>query len=350
MYFSQLFALVLLFALGAPAYAGRLVLKNGDRITGAIVESDGKSVTIKTEYAGNVTVPMSAVTSIESDDPVYVTLPGGATAGGPIKTIAGALVVGGPNGLPMTLPLTRVTALRSKASQDAFERRRDAGPLDLWSGSLDAGLSLARGNSDATTFTMGFNAVRAMPNDKTTLYATSVYTRSRTDGASVTAANTVRAGGRYDVNVSDRVFAFGSLDLERDELRSLDLRAVLGSGFGWHASRTERTTFDVFGGATMNREQFSSQSDRVSAEALVGQELTRKLSNRAKLRQRVAFYPNLNEGGAFRLNVDTSAETSLNRWLGFHVTVSDRYVNNATAPAENHDVLVTTGVRLTFAH
>lgn len=350
MYPRPILTLFLLLALGVPASAGRITLKNGDRITGAIVESDGKKITIKSEYAGNVTVPLDAVASIESDEPLYVPLPDGATVGGPVTTVADALVVRPADAPPLTIPFECVTALRSKTLQTAFERRRHAGVLEFWTGSLDAGLSFTRGSSGATTFTMGFNAVRALPRDKITLYTTSVYTRGRKDGVSTTTANTVRGGGRYDVNVTDHVFAFGSVDLERDPLRDLDLRSVFGSGFGWHAAKTERMTFDVFGGATINGERFSVQNDRVSGEALVGQEMTVKLSKRAQIKHRVAFFPNLTEMGAFRLNVDASAETALNRWLGFHITVSDRYINSMTAPAENNDLLVTTGIRLTFAH
>jgi len=35
--------------------ADQVTLKNGDRLTGTIVKSDGKTVLIKTEFAGEVT-------------------------------------------------------------------------------------------------------------------------------------------------------------------------------------------------------------------------------------------------------------------------------------------------------
>jgi putative salt-induced outer membrane protein YdiY len=197
--------------------------------------------------------------------------------------------------------------------------------------------------------TTGLNATRATPKDKVTVYATSVYSKNSTSGPAVTSANAVRGGGRYDVEVTDRVFAFGSVDLERDALQHLDLRAVFGSGLGWHARKTERTTIDVFGGATVNREDFSTQPDRISGEGLVGQELSHKVASRLLVKQRFAFYPNLAEPGRFRLNVDTTAVTPITKRVGLQLTVSNRYLSAPVAPAQSTDVLVTTGLRFTFA-
>jgi hypothetical protein len=109
------------------------------------------------------------------------------------------------------------------------------------------------------------------------------------------------------------------------------------------------TTLDLFGGATVNRELFSAQSDRLSGEALVGQELSHKLTPRVTIKQRLAFYPNLTQPGEFRLNVDTTAVTPIAKWVGLQVTVSNRHVSGPIAPARNNDVLVTTGLRFTFA-
>ena len=41
---------------GASALADQVVLKNGDRLTGTIVKSDAKSLTLKSEFAGTVTI------------------------------------------------------------------------------------------------------------------------------------------------------------------------------------------------------------------------------------------------------------------------------------------------------
>ena len=47
-------------------FADQIVLKNGDRLTGVIETSDDKTLVIKTEFAGEVTVQWSAVQDINS--------------------------------------------------------------------------------------------------------------------------------------------------------------------------------------------------------------------------------------------------------------------------------------------
>jgi len=52
-------------------------MKNGDRLSGAIVKYDGKNLILKSEFAGQVTIPWDAVTAITSSDPLNVGLKDG---------------------------------------------------------------------------------------------------------------------------------------------------------------------------------------------------------------------------------------------------------------------------------
>ena len=44
---------------------------------------------------------------------------------------------------------------------------------------------------------------------------------------SATTANAIRGGSRYEVNINDKMFTFGFVDLEFDEFQALDLRPVM---------------------------------------------------------------------------------------------------------------------------
>ena len=63
-----------------------MTLKNGDRITGAIVKYDGKNLIIKTELAGDVTIPWANVTTVTSSQPLNVTLKDGQKIVGIVTT------------------------------------------------------------------------------------------------------------------------------------------------------------------------------------------------------------------------------------------------------------------------
>ena len=91
---------------------------------------------------GEVTVAWSAVTSLKSEEPLTVELPGGKSATGPVTVASGNLEVDAEK-----LPQPQVTAIRNGPEQAAFERMLHPGLLQLWAGTVDVGLSAARGNA-----------------------------------------------------------------------------------------------------------------------------------------------------------------------------------------------------------
>ncbi len=347
-------ALLAAMLLASLAMADQIVLKNGDRLTGAIVKSDGKTLTIKSEFAGTVSVPVEAITQITADQPLYLMLKDNQTLVGTVATADGKLSIKTADAGTITVPQDSVQTVRSKEEEAAYQaelsRLRNPRLRDLWSGTLDTGLSLAKGNADSTTFNFGFNAARTTTRDKITAYMTALYARNSTTGTSLVTANAKRGGARYDINLSSKVFAFGAGSLENDEFQKLDLRLTLGGGLGWHALKTERSTFDIFGGGSMNREYYSTPLNRTSGEILLGEEFDHKWTSRTSFNERAVLFPNMSETGEYRLNFDTGIVTLLNTWLGWTLTFSDRYISNPVAGTKSNDLLMSTGLRLTFGH
>src|SRR6185369_3677074 len=78
--------LIILLALVSEATADQIVLKNGDRLTGTIVKSDGKTVVFKSDLVGEVIVAMDNVQDITADKPLYLTLTDGRIVSGLVTT------------------------------------------------------------------------------------------------------------------------------------------------------------------------------------------------------------------------------------------------------------------------
>jgi hypothetical protein len=100
--------------------------------------------------------------------------------------------------------------VRNDAEQRAFDiaAEKMAHPkfTYFWSGLLDTGLALTRGNSSTASYTLSAKGVRETPRDKLTLYTTYVYASDSTTDPSRTTANALRSGIRGDLNISPRVF------------------------------------------------------------------------------------------------------------------------------------------------
>jgi putative salt-induced outer membrane protein len=346
-------ALVFVFSAAAGlAAADQVTLKNGDRLTGAVLKSDAKALTLKSEFAGTVAIDWNAIETITSAEPLYLTLKSGQVLIGPVETASGIIQVKTADAGTVSTSKAQVDTIRSKQEEEAYQagidRLRNPGLLDLWAGFLETGLSLSRGNSDTTTFNLGMNAARATKRDKISVNLTSLYSKNKVNGVNTTSADAVRGGIRYDLNVSERVFGFGFTNLEYDKFQHLDLRAVIGGGFGDHIVKHENTTFDLFGGAALNKEFYTTLT-RSSGELLVGEEFMHKVSKSTVINERLSFFPNVSQTGEYRMTFTGSAVTAISKWLGFHLTLSDIYVTNPPPGIRKNDALLSTGLRITFA-
>ncbi len=350
MHFRFTSALCLLMLVCAAARADVVTLKNGDRLTGTVVKAAEGKVIIKSVYDVEVTLPWDAVASIEADEPVYVGMEDG-------KVISGAITLKGDTAEIIskdagTVPAARdgIVYIRSKDSYDAeIDRYLSPRLIDLWTASLDFGISQARGNAYASNMTTSAVAARATPRDKIGLHFTSIRASAKTDGVSVPTANAIRGGLKYDLNLTPNIFTFASSDFEFDEFQQLDLRFAPAWGLGHHVWKSDRGYFDWQAGAALNREWFSTGLTRTSGEGLIGQDLLFRLTQRISLREKALIFPNLTNRGEYRLNVDLSADAALWRWLGWQFTVSDRLLSDPVPGSKKNDLLFTTGLRLTFA-
>ena len=341
-------------ALAMVSRADQVTLKNGDRITGTIVKSDGKTMVIKTDWAGDVNVDWTAVEGIVSSEPLHLELKSGQTVAGRVTTDDGRFEVASGAGR-VAAPRDQVVAIRNDAEQEVNDRLQHPGLRDFWSGIFDTGLSLTRGNSSLLAYNLAATMARTVPRDKITAYTTAVYATDNTTPPGRTTAHAVFGGARIDVNLKPRFFVFGLADFAYDEFQHLDLRSVFGGGVGLHVIKTKSTTFDVFAGGDYEREAFSPNPPLVltgltrnTAEVIAGEELSWKMNSRTSLDERFTVFPNLSNMGQYRFQLDSTAATKLKAWLSWQITFSDRYLSNPLPGLKSNDQLLSTGLRLTF--
>jgi len=220
-------------------------------------------------------------------------------------------------------------------------------PDGQWRGSVSAGASVASGNTDSTSINLGANAGRATERDRLNFALTALYGTKKENGDRSETANLLRLGGKYDRDVTDRIFGFGSLDIEHDKLQELDFRGVAAVGLGHHFVKTEKTVFDVFSGLTYNHERFTSET-RNSTEWLLGEESTHMISDTTSLHQRLAIYPNLSDGGEYRIQFDAGLTTSITKKIELKVTISNRYLSNPQPGVKKSDTLLLTNIGYRF--
>jgi putative salt-induced outer membrane protein len=345
----QLLALLSVCGLSSLLFADQVVLSNGDRLTGTVTKSDGKTLVIKTDLAGEVTVQWTAIQSLTSTAPLHVAT-AAKTVVGPVTTSDGTLAVSTAQSGTVDVAKVEVTALRNDQEQAAYEKSLHPTLLQGWNGGVNLGFALTAGNSETKNLAIAFTADRKTSHDEIALYTNTIYATNDAPGAtpSVT-ANATQAGARYDRNFTKVLFGFGNADFQTDALQNLNLRSVFGGGLGFHAINTSRTTLDFLGGVNYTHEDYVGL-DHSFAALTLGEELMYKLGASTLLNQKLYFFPNLDDTSQYRATFSLGTITKISKWLGWQNAFGDIYVTNPPVGKKTNDLQLTTGINVAFTH
>jgi putative salt-induced outer membrane protein len=219
-----------------------------------------------------------------------------------------------------------------------------AGPVadGQWHGALSAGGAAASGNTTSQSLALSADGSKATVQDKISLYGLSNHNRSQVNGLNTTTSNLLRLGGRYDFNLSDRVFAFGGGEYETHKAAGLKSRENANVGVGYRAVRSADASVDVFGGVGYSNIHYTSGLSRDGAELILGEEGNYKISPTTTFKQRLVFYPGSNGLGR-RATFDAGLATAISGAWTLNLGLSARYLSAVPVGVKNTDTLLTMG-------
>lgn len=225
-------------------------------------------------------------------------------------------------------------------------------PDGQWRAALGLGASLSSGNTDASNLSFNADAVKATAQDKISLFGTAQYAKTNDE----TTAEQLRLGSRYDRNLTDALFGFGGLDLERNKFSNLKLRSQLSGGLGYHVIKSANTTFDLFGGLSYSSDKFFDASvidgelrTKYNYTSLfLAEESSHKLSDSTSAKQRLAVYPNLKNSGEYRATFDAGLSVAMSKTYSLNVGLGVTHNSEPGAGRKSTDSLLTTGVSVKF--
>jgi putative salt-induced outer membrane protein YdiY len=245
-------ALIILFA--PIASADEIFFKNGDRLTGQILRLEGGKLTFKSNYAGEITVNASDLESFKSDQPLDVRLEDGRGFRAKITDAPGGEVTVAPDTPDSrTVPVARVKAIN---------------PKEGWSGSVLAGLIITRGNSDTDNANAEFNVEKRRVDDRFTAGGGYLYGRQRdpNTGLKTTTADNWNVRAKYDYFFSPRLYAYGNVKAEKDNIANLDFRLTPGVGVGYQVVDRPDFKASTEAGLTYVYEKFDAPDTASSTE------------------------------------------------------------------------------------
>lgn len=225
-------------------------------------------------------------------------------------------------------------------------------PDGQWRSLFTAGASVATGNTDAKSASLGADVIKLTTMDKWSLTSSGQYARS----AGATTANRLGGSGLYSRDITPEWFGFGELDLLHDLPSDLSLRTTLGSGIGYHVVRRPDQTFDLSAGLAWTVDHYrhpqliadETRSRYDHAELLLAEESNNKLSDSTTFKQKLTVYPNLRDTEGVRAVFDAGLSVAMTRQLALTATLSHRYDSKPGEGLGKNDTLFVTGVSLRF--
>jgi putative salt-induced outer membrane protein YdiY len=211
-------------ALAGAAVADEVIFLNGDRLTGKILSAaDGKLV-LKTEAAGEVTIDLAKVKTFSTDEPVDLRV-------GEKKIPVDARVAAGPEGQVEAPPAPG----EPPGPLDIKDILAINPPPPAWHGSFALNGLVTTGNSETEQFGFTFRLNKKWEKDRVHFGAEYSYGR-QTDPNTGIASTTVdygQATGKYEHDLTKKLYTYSQLKLERDGVAGLNFRVTPSTGLGY---------------------------------------------------------------------------------------------------------------------
>jgi putative salt-induced outer membrane protein len=248
-----------------------------------------------------------------------------------------------------TLATLISAAIACMATGSVFAQAKTDGQ---WRGLAGASVSTTSGNSTSSNVLLNVDMARLTAADKITTGAFVNYGTTKVAGTTTTNNNKWGLAGQYDYNLTPRLYAFGKMALEGDQVIKLSNRRTLGAGLGYKVINETATTFDVFGGVanihskySQNRLIGNTTSDRFSTNSLLlGEESTHKISDAIFFKQRVELYPRISgDGGTFAKGT-ANLGVSLNSAMSLNVGLVNDYNSAPGVGRKKNDLALFTGI------
>ncbi len=297
--------LACLCAVSSAQKADTVLLKNGDRITGKILNLKGGKLVVQTDAAGKVTLEWTKVKGLDSASPIELVLQDGTRL--KRKVAPGAegnlKLEGGTLGLP-SVPMNLVTGINPPPK-----------PPVKWTGNVNLGATKTAGNSNNTSVSATMDAVRRSSIDRFTFGAGWLYTEQKnqtTKKKDITERRTY-VGLKYDYFVAKRWYLNANTKAENSKASDLDLRYTVGAGAGYQFY--EEPDFSLNGelGLGYFYEKFRNESSQDHVTLRAASNLAWKLTADLGYNHLVEWYPSTEKFSDMLIHYDGRMTASLTK-------------------------------------
>jgi putative salt-induced outer membrane protein YdiY len=286
------------------ALADKIILENGDALTGTVEKVIDGKLTFVTDYAGPIVIPVAKIKEILTDKPLEIHLSSGEVLKGKVKTVEDNkwMVEESPERAPITIETKNIASINPPSP-----------PAVKWTGAVAAGGNLQRGNTERASGFITAEAGRRTENDRMKFRYLFNYGEEEDE---VTTRNHY-GEAKYDYFFTKKFFGYVGLELYNDEFKDTKLRTFVGPGVGYQVweDPVKSLLFEA-GLSYFNLDRYDGE-DQSGLTARLGWDFRYHIFKWLIFTDGFQFYPTIGEGGEYffrneaALNVPLSAHWSL---------------------------------------
>lgn len=321
----------------AQLSADVVVTKNGARIVGQVTKIDDGKIYVTTDYAGDLVIKQSEVTSLSTDTPVVVRLASGTTMQGTVVSDATGIRIAGEDG-ELSTQVEKVAATWTPDNEDpqvVTLREELAARERNWAYEVAVDVNGKTGNSNQLGTAVSARATLKTPQDTLQFYT--AYNRQETDN--VKSSDQFKAGADYSNNFSGRKSWYVRDEIGFDRVKDIDLYNVAGAGLGYDFIKREKRTLTGRAGLSFRYEGYANPAteDIKSAGLDFGLNHDWEFGD-SKLVNRLSYVPAFEDFASFTVTHESYYEIPLaNPEWKLRVGVSNDYNSQPGAGVEKLD-------------
>jgi hypothetical protein len=362
-----------------PEIKEELTLKNGDRLTGELLNSTGTEIKFKTELAGEVTVKWENVEELKSERAFAVVpkdlkearnnaiVPQGAIKIGEKGIVVSPVSTTKPEAKPgatkevaaaKEIPTSKIEAVVGDAMYQK-EIDKKIGFRSGWDGHITTGTSMIFSTQNSSLYQVDTALKRSIPTVswlepklRTTIDLTLSAGKTTQPGTETTITNIYHVGGERDEYFSPRGYYLQVFSLDHNYSQGLVLQQKYGGGIGATLFKKKDAELDITTDLHYENQEFQANAS-ADVEALslhliastLTQQYTRKWG-KLQFDEKVLADIAWNDASAFSASGTSSLRLPVYKRLAFSVSTIDNFLNNPQIGYKKNSFQFITGFSL----
>jgi len=344
---------------GGFCQADRLVLTNGDRVTGKLDSLREGRLRFKSQLMGEITVDVENVRTFSTDEAVEIHFSDGTAINRKILSDKPGKVSIGTGGIvkSQAFNIEDIVSINytTLSADETAQKKPSAAEKEVkpakWKGSISAGLSSSHGNTRTEDRNLSVDLSKRRQDDRITFKAD--YARGEQEdpdtGKDNVTENWWRAKAKYDYFLTKKGYVYGQGRYGKDSIAELDRRVIIGGGVGYQWVESDVMNFSTEVGLSSLYEKFDDQTEsnsEVSAE--LGYHFDRKFWKEYKFINDLSYYPSTENPSDYLLSSTAEIRASITENMFSNFRVIFDYDSNPAEDSDKTDVKYIFGVGWNF--